>query len=118
MPCTSFAEFRNWVKEIKDRKKAKKDEIEKWKAERKAEAKQKREEKQKAAEARKMKKTTKKIRVSNRRKKNVQESSKRLKMSQSMMMNHQGWMKMKKMHCCIDVPNAVKDSMELLVKMR
>ena len=73
--CVSSQEFRDWVKEIKDRKKAKRDEIEKWKAERKAEAKWKREEKRKAAEAHKMKKTTKKIRVSNCRKKNVQQSS-------------------------------------------
>ena len=74
--CVSSQEFRDWVKEIEDRKKAKRDEIEKRKAERKAEAEWKREEKRKAAEAHKMKKTTKKSRVSNHRKKNVQESSK------------------------------------------
>ena len=73
--CVSSQEFRDQVKEIEDRKKAKRDEIEKQKAERKAEAEQKREEKRKAAEARQMKKTTKKSRVSNHRKKNVQESS-------------------------------------------
>ena len=73
--CVSSQEFRDRVKEIEDRKKAKRDEIEKQKAERKAEAEQKREEKRKAAEARKMKKTTKKSQVSNCRKKNVQESS-------------------------------------------
>ena len=73
--CVSSQEFRDRVKEIKDRKKAKRDEIEKRKAERKAEAERKREEKRKAAEVRKMAKTTKKNRVSSRRKKNVEESS-------------------------------------------
>ena len=59
--CVSSQEFRDQLKAIEDAKQAKRDDIEKHKAERKAEAECKREEKKKAAEVRKaQKKTTKK----------------------------------------------------------
>ena len=61
--CISSQAFQDKVHEIKDRKKAKRDEIEKRKAERKAVAEQKKEEKRKAAKARKAEKAAKRSEV-------------------------------------------------------